>query len=166
MSEHHVDPDLRTRLSQDLDPLHNAVVRKQLLDKLFQKISTADYTALWLLYQYAKNLGSEKIYLKDIAEQLSMPMAQVSKLAGKLQSKGFVHWTQDGSGEEGTYLQLTADSFDSAVSQKKFLSDYTQRVIKSYGESQFIDLLGELTRLEDIMRREAEKAGDTIDENS
>lgn len=164
MSGNYSDPELRNNIPE-LDPLHNAVMRKKILDKLFQKISTADYTVLWLLYQYAKNIGSEKIYLKDIAEQLSLPMDQVSKLAGKLQSKGFVHWTHDGSGEEGTYLQFTADSFESAMSQKKFLSDYTQRVIKSYGEPQFIDLLGELTRLEDIMRIEAEKAGDT-DEKS
>ena len=140
--------------------LHASPLEHETLQKLFHKMSATEYTSMWLLYRYAQDTGSQKIYLKEIAQRLSLPMAEVSKLAGDLKSKGFVHWTHDGTGEDGTYIQFTDTFLKSAQEQKQRLSNYYRRVIEAYGEDQFIQLLGELAKLEDIMRLEAEKAGE------
>lgn len=129
------------------------------IQKVFQKMSSSEYVLMWLLFKHARDTGSEKIYLKDLAQNLNLPMGQVSKIARDLQRKGFVLWTHDGDGQEGTYLQLTDNSRDSAMAQRELLTDFNQRVMKAFGEEEFIQLLGQIARLEAIMDQEAEKAG-------
>ncbi len=133
------------------------------IQKVFQEMSSSEYVLMWLLFKHAKDTGSEKIYLKDLAQSLNLPMGQVSNIARDLQRKGFVLWTHDGDGQEGTYLQLTDSSRDSAQAQQALLTDFNQRVMKAFGEEEFIQLLGQIARLESIMEEEAEKAGDTYE---
>ncbi|WP_320611977.1 hypothetical protein [Evtepia sp.] len=133
------------------------------IQSLFQKMSSDEYVLMWLFSKYTKDTGNEKIYLKNIAKRLNLPMHKVSKIVRRLQEKDFVRWTHDGIGEEGTYIQLTDTSITSAQEQKQLLWQYDQRVVEAYGEEAFIHLLGEISRLEEIMRIEAEKVGESIE---
>lgn len=142
------------------DPYHASSLGHDAFQKLFHKMSATEYTSMWLLYHYAQDTGAEKIYLKDIAQQMDLPMPKVSKLVKDLKSKGFVHWTHDGAGEDGTYIQFTDSFLDSAQEQKQRLSNYYTRVIEAFGEESFLHLLADLAKLEEIMRLEAEKAGE------
>lgn len=159
MSNQHPDltPSLRTIL-----PYGTGVhYPSQAVQNIFQEMASADYVLMWLLFKHAKDTGSEKIYFKDLAQALHLPEGRVSKVARDLQRKGYVLWTHDGDGQEGTYLQLTDSARESAQAQHALLADFNQRVMKAYGEEDFIDLLGQIARLESIIEQEAEKAGET-----
>lgn len=134
------------------------------LRRLFQTNASEEYALIWLLSKHTKDTGNEKIYLKNIAREMDLPMQQVSAIARSLQDKGLVHWTHDGSGEEGTYILLTDTALASAKSHRQAMRTYHQRVVAAYGEENFLRLLGEITKLEEIMRQEAEKGGQPHDQ--
>lgn len=132
-------------------------LRKDLLELLFKNISVVDYAALSILLQYAQDTNQEKLYLKDLAAHLELPMDQVSKLARSLQSKGYVRWTHDDGGEEGTYLILDQAALSPALAQKAYLSEFFQKVVQQYGQDRFLNLVGEANALEDVLWQQAWK---------
>ena len=58
------------------------------IQKIFQKMSSSEYVLMWLLFKHAQDTGSDKIYLKDLAQNLNLPMGQVSKIARDLPGRG------------------------------------------------------------------------------
>ena len=78
------------------------------MHKLFQNMSSIDYSIVWILSRHMEGKEeNKKLYLKEISEQLKLPIPKVSKLVQSLQDKGLVYWRHDGKGEEGTYIQIT-----------------------------------------------------------
>ena len=151
---------LRTFSPEQADKLfHSPALRH-----LFQENASDEYALIWLLSKHTKDTGSEKIYLKDIVRELNLPMPKVSAIARSLQNKGLVRWTHDGNGEEGTYILLTDTAVTSVQAHRQTLRAYHQRVVAAYGEEKFLHLLGEIARLEEIMRQEAEKVGGAHDQ--
>lgn len=124
---------------------------------LFQENASAEYLLMWLFSRHSEAAGGEKIYLKDMADELHLPINKVSAIARSLRDKGLVRWTHDGDGREGTYLQLTETAVTSAAEHRKALHGYHRRVVDAYGEEPFLQLLADIARLEEIMQQEAEK---------
>ncbi|MBQ2926461.1 MAG: hypothetical protein IJE03_06505 [Ruminiclostridium sp.] len=132
-------------------------LRRDLLEILFQNISPVDYAALSLLFKYSRETKQEKLYLKDLASHFRIPMPQVSQLARNLQSKGYVRWTHDDRGQDGTYLVLNKDALAPALEQKAYLSDFFQTVVREFGQDRFLQLAGEAAALEQVMWAQAWK---------
>ena len=137
-----------------------SLLRKDLLQLLFRHISPMDYAALGMILKYAKEIGQEKLYLKDLAQSFGIPVEELSKMVRILQSKGYVQWSHDGTGEEGTYLRINRDALDPALSQKEYLSDFFQEVVQSFGQERFLHLLDEASQLEELMWQKAWKEGE------
>lgn len=135
------------------------LLTSQTIQHLFQTLSPADYVLMWMMAKHTHDTGNEKFYLKDLAQELRLPMPQVSKIAKNLQSKGLVLWTHDGLGQEGTYLQLTESAMDCALEQRQRLSDFIHRVVDEFGQEKFVRLLGDIVQLEEIMNRQAQEEG-------
>lgn len=148
--------------SQRLTPL----LRRDLLEILFQNISPVDYSVLGLLIKYARETGQEKLYLKDLANHFRISISQMSQLARNLQSKGYVRWTHDEVGREGTYLILNKDGLSPALEQKAYLSDFFQRAVQVFGQERFLQLAGEAAELEQTMWKQAWKEGAEHDGNT
>lgn len=130
------------------------------LRHVFQENASDEYVLIWLLSKHTKDTGSEKIYLKDMVQELGLPMPKVSAIARSLRDQGLVRWTHDGNGEEGTYILLAETAVTSVQSHRQAMRNYHQRVVAAYGEERFLHLLGEIAQLEEILRQEAEKVGD------
>lgn len=130
------------------------------LKKLFPKMSASDYMLMWLVAGKMQVNGTEKVYLVDIAESLNLPIHRVSSIVKELKSKGLVVWKHDGDGDKGTYIQLTENSLQAIREQHDILQDYYHKIIDRYGEDNFIQLLGELSRLEEIMSDTLEEEED------
>lgn len=135
------------------------LLASQTIQHLFQTMSPADYVLMWMLAKHTHDTGSEKFYLKDLAQELQLPMPQVSKIAKNLQSKGLVLWTHDGLGQEGTYLQLTESAMDCALEQRQRLAGFIHHVVEEFGQERFVRLLGDIVQLEEIMNQQAQEEG-------
>jgi DNA-binding MarR family transcriptional regulator len=97
------------------------------------------------------------MYLTEVAQRLKLPMHTVTKIVKELKAKGLVQWKFDGTGEDGTYILLTEDSLADTMEQATILRTFYQRVIEQYGEEEFIALLGQVAKLEELITREIDK---------
>lgn len=128
------------------------------LHKLFHNMSSSDYAAMWIISRHMEGAEeNKKIYLKDISAQMKLPMSRVSKMVQRLQERGLVYWKHDGKGEDGTYIQITEHGIQQALEQQDVLQKFYHKVIGQFGKERFIQLLGEMKELEDIMNEEIEK---------
>lgn len=128
------------------------------LHKLFENMSSLDYAAMWVLSRHMEGAEeNKKIYLKEISERLMLPMPKVSRLVQTLQDKGLVYWRHDGKGEEGTYIQITENGIQQAISQQERLREFYTQVIPRFGKERFVHLLEEMNELEEIIKGEMEK---------
>ncbi len=128
------------------------------LQKIFQNMSSLDYTAMWILSRHIEEEEkSRKIYLKDISEKMELPMPRVSAMVRELQDRGLVYWKHDGKGENGTYIQITEHGMEKALEQQDKLKDFYKKVVEKFGKERFVELLGEMAELEDIMNCEINK---------
>ena len=79
------------------------------ISKYFSYMTIPEYIVLCMAAEPGQSENSEarKVYLADIAERMQMPVRQTSALIGRLRDRGFITWTHDGNGSEGTYVQIT-----------------------------------------------------------
>ncbi len=132
------------------------------LQKLFNKVSAADYAVMWFLSTEINEAErNHKYYLKQIAEASGLPMQFVSQMAGKLQDKGLAVWTHDGLGKDGTYIMITPEGMRALKEQSDILSDFRYAVVSKFGKERFKKLISEMSALDEIMNGEIEKAEET-----
>ena len=126
------------------------VTGEEHFSKLFSEISTYDYIAL-LLLQRRMGLGDDRIYLKEISEELDMPMAKVSKIVQRMQNRGFVYWTHDASDRPGTFITLSEIGRDALKNQEEKIAVFFENAIIKYGAEDFIKLMELRKRFNDTM---------------
>lgn len=151
-------------MGKDLGVLSNEITyRKYLMErinlkKLYKKISVVDYNAMQAIMRLNERYEeSEKIYLRDIAQELKQPIDRVSQMIEKLRDKGMIKWTHDGKGEKGTYIQITDRGVSVVEEQHEVLKRFYGRVMERYGKDKFVQMLNMISELEDIMNDESEK---------
>ena len=98
-----------------------------------------------------------RAYLRDLADKLHMTMRQISNMAGKLRDAGFVLWSHDGDGSEGTYVTITESGQSIIKNQEEILKAYYGHVIDKFGKDNLLQLLKLMKQLETVMSSEAEK---------
>ena len=126
------------------------VTGEEHFSKLFSEISTYDYIAL-LLLQRRMGLGDDRIYLKEISEELDMPMAKVSKIVQRMQNRGFVYWTHDASDRPGTFITLSEIGRDALKNQEEKIAVFFENAIIKYGAEDFIKLMELRKRFNDTV---------------
>ena len=126
------------------------VTGEEHFSKLFSEISTYDYIAL-LLLQRRMGLGDDRIYLKEISEELDMPMAKVSKIVQRMQNRGFVYWTHDASDSPGTFITLSEIGREALKNQEEKIAVFFENAITKYGAEDFIKLMELRKRFNDTM---------------
>lgn len=72
----------------------------------------------------------EGVYLSDLAEQMSIPVTQISTAVKKLESKGYVLWKLDDS-RERTYIMLTDRALKLESNQKRKMMDAYEKIISN-----------------------------------
>ncbi len=125
--------------------------------KLFSEMATYDYIAL-LLLQRRMGLGDDRIYLKEICEELDMQMAQVSKIVQRMQNRGFVYWTHDASDRPGTFITLSESGRDTLERQEERIAVFFEKAITKYGADDFIKLMDLRKRFNDTMEEVLEES--------
>lgn len=163
------EKDLRTKT--DISSLSDEMTFRRYLSglmntrKIFRKMSTGNYVTVEIIERLIeKEYGKEhpedtsnRIYLKDLAVKLKMPMPKVSEIVRDLNDRGMVIWTHDGKGSDGTYITLTESGICAAREQQMILNEFYGRVIQQYGKEKFINLLEMMADLDQVLETELEK---------
>lgn len=152
-------------LEKDLTTLANEITyRKYLLEKvnvkkLFNGISVLDYNAMQAILRFneKKENVTDRIYLRELSEELKIPISKVSQMIGRLQENGMVRWKHEGKGEQGTYIEITDRGIEAVKRQQDILKSFYGTVVTRYGIDKFMQMLDMVTELEDIMTDELEK---------
>lgn len=134
----------------------------------FMKMSIPEYIALQYIDMEEKsNIYSGRTYLKDLSDKLQMTMRQVSKMVEKLQDAGYVVWSHDGNGSEGTYVTITESGQSMLKNQEDTLKTYYGKVFEKFGRDNLIQLLQLMKQFETVMSSEMEKLeGDKNDDGT
>ena len=152
------------------DLIHEFIYHKYLINgermlQHFRDLNTPEYIALHVIQRIAEDHlnDGDRVYLKDISEDMELPISRMSEIAGKLRDKGLIIWEHDGDGNDGTYVRITDSGYELVRSQDKKLRNYYGKVIEEYGEENMIELLKMMKRLEKVIRSIPE---DTEDNNA
>lgn len=121
------------------------------LSSLFKDIDAGEYLALNIIHSQKDNIYGGKTYLKDICEKLEIPMRRCSNMMRNLKNRGFIIWTHDGDGSEGTYAYLTDTGTRVYLEQRKAIRSYLENVVEKFGEKNLIEFLSLTKQLETIM---------------
>ena len=150
-----------TELSHELT-YHRYMLNQGQVQSLFKDISIPEYIALHRISHSIneKNDGTDRTYLKDIADELRLTISKASKMVGNLRDKGLVSWSHDGNGSDGTYITITDSDIRLMEKQEGFLKDYYGRVTEKFGKDNMSTLLQLMIELEKVMDSELNGKGD------
>ena len=124
---------------------------------VFMKMSIPEYIALqYIAMEETADIYSGRTYLKDLADKLQMTMRQTSKMVEKLRDAGYVLWSHDGNGSEGTYVTITDSGRSMLKNQEDMLKQYYGKVFEKFGKDNLIELLQLMKQLETVMSSEME----------
>ena len=143
---------------------HELTYRRYMMDRgkvrsLFKDIRIPEYIALYSIAQNSDNASiyGERTYLQELSEKMQLSMRQTSKMVGDLRDRGFVTWSHDGNGKDGTYVTITESGKQLLEEQEVIVKDFYERVIDSFGKENLIHLLHLMKELETVMTREIEQ---------
>ena len=148
--------------NKDFEVLFNEIIFRRYLTghskarELFGKISVPEYIILHSLAAKKREEGdaNARVYLRQIAQQMEIKTATASKMIRKLRDRGLVIWTHEGSGEKGTFIELTEAGEELVCNQEQILKDYFGRVLDKFGQDNTLALLALMQQLEQIMKEE------------
>jgi DNA-binding MarR family transcriptional regulator len=133
------------------------------VDRLFHKLVEEDYVAIWMLFGDTGTLDVDrKLYLEDISERWKAPIDKVTALVRRLADKGYVRWRHDGTGEEGTYIQITEKGIATANKMKKNTEALYTEVIDRFGQGKFVQLMSQMAELKEIVNAVLHETGESM----
>ena len=143
------------QLSEEMT-YHSYLMKNLSMRRFFGELSVPGYIMLTMAAK------GEVVYLKDISSELRLPISQVSKIAGTLRDKGYVKWTHDGDGKDGTYIKTTDLGKNVIAHRERAAKGFYTKVIDKFGKDNFIQLLNMMNDFEVVMEEtERSKAGET-----
>ena len=92
----------------------------------------------------------DRVYLKEIAEEMDLPIPKTSEIVKALQAKGMVNWTFDGKGEDGTYVTITEKGENFLKDNKVYFEEFSEKIIERFGKERFEQFIGMMAEIEQI----------------
>lgn len=166
--EFHKNVSVTSDISQLSDEItyHRYLMTRGNMKRFFNDLAIPDYIVMEMASKKSgDDTSSGKLYLREIADKLQISVHQASRIAGKLEERGLVHWSHDGNGSEGTYLTMDEAGTRLLKQQEEGIKEFYTRVIQRFGKEDFVRLLQMMGRLETIMREETGD-GDTEGEDA
>ncbi len=138
---------------------HELTYRRFLLSdgkirSFFQKLTIPEYLALHIIKESEQQDESGKTYLTGIAEKMQRTVRQTSHLVKSLQERGFLAWSHDGDGSEGTYVTITQEGKKMLAEEEDTLKEFYGRVFARFGKDSLMELLRLMKQLESVMGAE------------
>ncbi len=96
----------------------------------------------------------EKAYLQSLNYLTQYGIPAISRMARHLKEKGYVVWTHDGDGSEGTYLMLTNSGKQQLENMEEMTTSYYARVIDQFGEDKCREFASMARRMAELLKDE------------
>ncbi len=143
------------KLSHELT-YHKYLLNNDKIRSFLHKLSIPEYLAMHIIKEneLTDDIYAGRTYLKDISDQMQRPMRHISRMIKALQERGFVAWSHDGDGSEGTYVTITDAGRRMLEEEEEALKRYYGKVITSYGKENLLQLLQLMKQLENVMSEE------------
>lgn len=144
---------------------HRYLLNRDKARNLFGELDVAEYIALHRIMRVSSGQDSvtERLYLKELAQQLDMPIYAASQMVGRLKEQGLILWSHDGKGSDGTYVEITPSGIRAMERQDEILNAYYGRVIEKFGKENAIQLLEQMEKLESAMDEVFHEKGESTD---
>ncbi len=156
MTEKNDNEDI-IRMSNELIYQRHLFNREYMKD-VFLKMSIPEYIALqYICAEETSDIYSGRTYLKELADKLRMNMRQISQMVSRLRDAGYVVWSHDGNGSDGTYVMITESGRNMLNNQEEIFKKYYGKVFEKFGRDNLIQLLQLMKQLETVMSSEMEK---------
>lgn len=155
----------KTKLLFEDFTLHRYLVAEHAMFQITHSLKRGEYLMLIFIHHTAQEREDGKVYLKEIAEEVELPMNEVSADIKGLRDSGYVKWTHDGAGENGTYVVMTDNGNEMLEENRKKLADFYKKVIEEYGYDKLIALVDSMKELETTMHRIHEERGQSNGSN-
>ncbi|MGM9536826.1 MAG: MarR family transcriptional regulator [Candidatus Onthomonas sp.] len=123
----------------------------------FKELNIPEYVALHIIADKKRAAPSGKTYLKDLADQMQIPVRKASRIVGALRDRGFLNWAHDGDGYDGTYVTMTDSGTAQMQHQEAVIKDFYGRVIEQFGRDNIVQLLQLMQQLDSVMNSELDK---------
>ena len=125
----------------------------------FKELRIIDYVVLHTILENEKSaaLYSGRTYLKELSDKMQMSIRQTSQVVRELKEKGFLVWSHDGDGSEGTYVTITEEGLERFRKQENSLKNFLGSVIDKFGQENLIQLLRLMKEFGTVFSAELEK---------
>ncbi|MCR4840185.1 MAG: MarR family winged helix-turn-helix transcriptional regulator [Lachnospiraceae bacterium] len=127
------------------------LIGKESNSKLLNGLKLPEFVALHGLHlKFADDDTLDRVYLKELAEEMDLPIPKTSEIVKALQAKGMVNWTFDGKGEDGTYVTITEKGERFLKDNKVYFEEFSEKIIERFGKERFEQFIGMMAEIEQI----------------
>ena len=132
----------------------------------FHNVSIRDYLGLSTIRRIGRenSIYEGKTYLKELAERMQISIHQTSKMVQSLTRRGFLIWSHDGDGSDGTYVMLSEEGARKLDEQKNALENFYGTVIRKFGKENMIELLQLMKQLDTVISGEIESIEEGVND--
>ena len=123
---------------------------------IFDIVEKTDFFLIRSIQEGIKNsVLEEGVYLSDLAEQMNVPVTQISAAVKKLESKGYVLWKLDDS-RERTYIMLTDRALKLESDQKRKMMDAYEKIISNIRKEDLETTMLTISKIRQLFESEKE----------
>ena len=130
-------------------------------DVIFDLVERTDYYFMYrIMHSHAIFEDGRSVYLSDLAEDLEMPVVELSKVMHAMEDKGYVTWHTDEK-KERSYVTLTGKAVSLMSGQKQMMIECYKKILELIPQE---ELTAALKTMGDIRRIIKEvKTGRTVE---
>ena len=123
---------------------------------IFDIVEKTDYFLIRSMQEGIKNSTLEDgVYLSDLAEQMSIPVTQISTAVKKLEGKGYVLWKLDDS-REHTYVMLTDRALKLESDQRRKMMDAYEKIVSNIRKEDLETTMLTISKIRQLFESEKE----------
>ena len=118
-------------------------------DVIFDLVERTDYYFMYrIMHSHAIFEDGRSVYLSDLAEELEMPVVELSKVMHAMEDKGYVTWHTDEK-KERSYVTLTGKAVSLMSGQKQMMIECYKKILELIPQE---ELTAALKTMGDIRR--------------
>lgn len=128
------------------------VMEKNSEESLFNIVDRADYLMLrYIDICRQKYPDQNRVYLVNLANEMEVPISEISKAATHLQDRNYVTWKTDESGRM-TYVEITDLARSRMSAQKKRIERMKEKVMESISDEDLATTIRTMEKVAELVK--------------
>lgn len=128
------------------------VMEKNSEEALFNIVDRADYLMLrYIDICRQKYPDQNRVYLVNLANEMEVPISEISKAATHLQDRNYVTWKTDESGRM-TYVEITDLARSRMSAQEKRIERMKEKVMESISDEDLATTIRTMEKVAELVK--------------